>query len=69
MTVNDGLSSYITNRIPVEHEAQLYKHHDFVTAGEIVHDICARIPMHYVFSERPEMVKVNGPPACHIYHI
>lgn len=58
MVVADGSSSYVTSSIPVNHEAKLYEHHDHVAAGEIVHEICAQVPMHCVFGERPEMVYV-----------
>lgn len=58
MVVDDGSSSYVTSRIPVTHEGELYERHDHVAAGEVVHEFCAQVPMHCVFGERPEMVYV-----------
>ncbi|KAI0683040.1 Alpha/beta hydrolase fold-1 [Earliella scabrosa] len=50
----------IATKCPKEQEVGFYYADDHVAAGKLVHDLCARYPVHAVFSERPEMVTLES---------
>lgn len=57
MTLTDENGTrYVTSRVVKRDEAKFYEHEEHVLAGAEVHKICARVPVHCVYGERPEMV-------------
>lgn len=48
--------SMITTKCSIAQEVGFYYADGHVAAGHLVRDLCARYPVHAVFSERPEMV-------------
>ncbi|KAI0770434.1 Alpha/Beta hydrolase protein [Fomes fomentarius] len=50
----------ITTKCSIVQEVGFYYADGHVAAGHLVQDLCARYPVHAVFSERPEMVSLES---------
>lgn len=51
---------YITYKCPLSQKVGFYAHENHVLAGQVVAAMCSRVPVHFIFSQRPEMVSAES---------